>query len=72
VDLPQYVSEPLGRSPLVLVAAQVNFEEIGQDVSHDQARQIQKLVGAEWVLTETDPHDFSWANPFSPRINLIF
>jgi hypothetical protein len=23
-------------------------------------------------IQETDPHDFSWANPFSPRMNLIF
>lgn len=49
LDLPEYDSVPLTRSPLVLVAAQINFEEVGREVTHPQARQLQKAVGGQWT-----------------------
>lgn len=49
MDLPEYVSEHLARSPLVLAAAQINFEEVGREVTHMQARSIQKIVGGAWT-----------------------
>ena len=55
VDLPEYVSVPLGRSPLVLVAAQINFEEIGREVTHAQARSVQKLVSPDWIQLQSAP-----------------
>ncbi len=55
MELPEYVSEPLARSPLVLVAAQVNFEEIGREVTHGQARQFQRLLGAPWSELASAP-----------------
>lgn len=55
MDLPEYQSSPLLRSPLVLVAAQVNFEEVGRGVSHAQARQLQKAVGTHWSTLSAAP-----------------
>lgn len=49
MDLPEYNSVPLARSPLVLVAAQINFEEVGREVTHAQARMLQKAVGPQWT-----------------------
>lgn len=49
MDLPEYDSVPLARSPLVLVAAQINFEEVGREVTHAQARRLQKAVGGRWT-----------------------
>lgn len=49
VDLPRYEGEYLDRSPLVLVAAQINFEEVGREVTHKQARDIQKAVDGHWT-----------------------
>lgn len=43
LSLPPYVSEHLKRSPLVLVAAQINFEDVGNLV-HGQARSLQKAM----------------------------
>jgi uncharacterized protein (TIGR04255 family) len=43
LDLPVYRSEPLKRSPLVLVAAQINFEDVG-DLAHTQGRKFQKDI----------------------------
>lgn len=53
--LPEYVSEPLAYSPLVLVAAQINFEEIGRGVEHGQARQVQRALGADWASLAATP-----------------
>lgn len=55
LDLPEYVSEHLARSPLVLAAAQINFEEVGREVTHGQARALQKAVGAAWTQLMTAP-----------------
>jgi len=44
-----YKSEKFLHNPLKLVAAQVNFEEVGSDVLHKQARQFQKQMGENWV-----------------------
>jgi len=55
LDLPKYESEHLARSPLVLVAAQINFEEIGREVAHAQARAIQKSVGGHWTHLMSTP-----------------
>jgi uncharacterized protein (TIGR04255 family) len=48
LDLPEYVSQHLARSPLVLVAVQINFEQVDREVTHSRARQIQKLAGTRW------------------------
>lgn len=55
MDLPEYVSEHLASSPLVLAAAQINFEEVGREVTHAQARALQKAVGADWTQLMTAP-----------------
>lgn len=55
LDLPEYVSEHLSRSPLRLAAAQINFEEIGREVTHGQARSIQKIVGGTWTQLMAAP-----------------
>ena len=55
LDLPVYESRPLERSPLVLVAAQINFEEVGREVKHAQARQIQKILGKRWSQLQSAP-----------------
>lgn len=49
MDLPKYESVRLRRSPLVLVVAQINFEDTGSDVSHAQAREIQRVMGNDWT-----------------------
>lgn len=49
VDLPRYEGEHLDRSPLVLVAAQINFEEVGREITHKQARDVQKAVQGHWT-----------------------
>lgn len=51
LHLEPYVSEPFKRSPLVLVAAQINYEEIG-DLVHGQARTIQKSLGSFWTALQ--------------------
>ncbi len=53
--LPEYVSRPLAYSPLALVAAQINFEEIGRGVEHKQARSVQKALGTEWASLAATP-----------------
>ena len=56
MELPEYVSTPLERSPLVLVAAQVNFEEVGREVSHSQARAFQRSLGVDrWRSLQSAP-----------------
>ncbi len=55
LDLPEYVNEHLARSPLVLAAAQINFEEVGREVTHGQARAMQKLVGDTWTQLMAAP-----------------
>ncbi len=55
LDLPEYAGERLARSPLLLVAAQINFEEVGRDVTHRQARQVQKAVGSRWTQLMAAP-----------------
>ena len=55
VNLPDYVSKPLARSPLVLVALQINFEEVGREVTHAQARQVQKAAGPMWTQLQSAP-----------------
>lgn len=55
MDLPEYVSHLLARSPLVLVSAQVNYEEVGSEVIHPQARDVQRRLGKEWAQLQTAP-----------------
>jgi uncharacterized protein (TIGR04255 family) len=55
MELSEYESRTLANSPLVLVAAQVNFEDIGRDIDHTQARKIQREVGTEWVQLQPAP-----------------
>ena len=55
VDLPAYVSVHLARSPLVLVAAQINFEEVGKDVTHAQAREVQRALDKSWTRLQAAP-----------------
>lgn len=49
MKLKEYKSEKFLQDPLKLVASQVNFEEIGSEVEHKQARKFQKFMGADWV-----------------------
>lgn len=53
--LPEYVSLKLARSPLVLVAAQINFEEVGKDISHGQAREVQRALDTSWTRLQAAP-----------------
>ncbi len=55
MQLPEYVSQPLTYSPLVLVAAQINFEEVGRGVEHEQARRVQRALGPEWASLAAAP-----------------
>lgn len=55
MDLPEYTSEHLFNSPLVLAAVQINFEEVGREVTHAQARRLQKAVGGDWTQLMTAP-----------------
>ncbi|HEX3731535.1 MAG TPA: TIGR04255 family protein, partial [Mycobacteriales bacterium] len=55
MDLPEYTSKVLARSPLVLVATQINFEDVGGEVTHAQARQMQKVVGPRWSQLQAAP-----------------
>ena len=56
MDLPKYNSVPLTRSPLILVAAQVNFEEVGREVSHAHARAFQRSLGSDrWPALQSAP-----------------
>jgi uncharacterized protein (TIGR04255 family) len=56
VELPEYDSVRLARSPLVLVAAQVNFEEVGREVSHAHARAFQRSLGSDrWPVLQSAP-----------------
>jgi len=55
MDLPSYASTHLSRSPLVLVAAQINFEEVGRDVSHQQARTFQRCLSDPWTRLQAAP-----------------
>lgn len=56
LELPGYISAPLERSPLVLVAAQVNFEEVGREVNHQQARAFQRSLGSDrWRSLQSAP-----------------
>lgn len=49
VNLENYTSRRLNRSALVLVAAQIDFEQVGVEVAHSQARAVQKIMGKEWT-----------------------
>lgn len=56
MDLPKYESVHLQRSPLVLVAAQINFEEVAQEVKHPQARAIQRAMTTKiWTTLQSAP-----------------
>ncbi|WP_188037168.1 TIGR04255 family protein [Actinotalea sp. JY-7885] len=66
MDLPRYESEHLANSPLVLVAAQINFEEIGRGVSHGQARQLQRSLGSAWTHLESAPLRVTTMTPNGP------
>lgn len=55
MDLPEYVSQHLERSPLVLVAAQISFEEVGREVTHEQARRVQRIMGSDWSQLQSAP-----------------
>lgn len=55
MDLPEYVSLKLARSPLVLVAAQINFEEVGKDITHGQARDMQRTLDKSWTKLQAAP-----------------
>lgn len=56
MDLPKYESVHLQRSPLVLVAAQINFEEVARDVSHRQARDVQRAISTDfWRKLQAAP-----------------
>ncbi|SEP54098.1 TIGR04255 family protein [Amycolatopsis saalfeldensis] len=55
LDLPLYESIEFAHSPLVLVAAQINFEEVGEDVQHAQARDMQKSMPPEWTVLQNAP-----------------
>lgn len=56
MNLPEYDSVQLARSPLVLVAAQVNFEEVGREVSHAHARAFQRNLGSDrWPALQSAP-----------------
>lgn len=52
---PDYVSLELARSPLVLVAAQINFEEVGKDITHSQARDVQRALDPSWTRLQAAP-----------------
>jgi uncharacterized protein (TIGR04255 family) len=54
-ELPEYVSLELARSPLVLVAAQINFEEVGKDITHNQARNVQRALDNSWTRLQAAP-----------------
>lgn len=66
MDLPRYESEHLAKSPLVLVAAQINFEEIGRGVTHGQARQVQRSLGPAWTHLESAPLRVTTMTPNGP------
>ena len=55
MELPEYESQSLKNSPLVLVAAQISFEEVGREVTHGQAREFQRLMGIEWTQLQSAP-----------------
>lgn len=55
MELPEYASSKLARSPLVLVAAQINFEEVGKDISHRQAREVQRALDKSWTRLQAAP-----------------
>ncbi len=55
VQLPEYVSQNLVRSPLVLVVAQINFEETGKDITHKQARDVQRALDDTWMRLQSAP-----------------
>lgn len=71
LQLPPYVSQKLERSPLVLVAVQVNFEEVG-DLTHGQARAVQKRLGSSWASLQVAPQmrfTFTPAGPVQENKN---
>ena len=55
MDLPEYTSRALARSPLVLVATQINFEDVGGEVTHAQAREMQNRLGPRWSQLQSAP-----------------
>ena len=55
MDLKDYESRNLTRSPLILVAAQINFEEVAREISHPQARLFQNHIGSEWIQLQATP-----------------
>ena len=66
MQLPEYVSVHLVRSPLQLVATQITFEEVGTEVKHAQARQIQRLVGGDWSTLQSAPQVRTTITPGAP------
>ncbi len=55
VDLPIYVGSRFEHSPLVLVAAQINYEEVATEIKHPQAREVQKALGSRWTALQAAP-----------------
>jgi uncharacterized protein (TIGR04255 family) len=55
MELKEYESRILVRSPLILVAVQINFEEVAREISHAQARAFQREIGSEWVQLQAAP-----------------
>ena len=56
MKLPKYESVRLERSPLVLVAAQINFEEVTTNVQHAQARAFQRAASLDlWSKLQAAP-----------------
>ena len=55
MELPEYQSEWLERSPLLLVAAQINYEEVAREIRHEQARRVQKAMGSDWKQLQSAP-----------------
>jgi len=52
-ELPAYESRRLQRSPLSLVAWQLNCEEVGREITHAQARDVQRVLGDRWTQLQS-------------------
>jgi len=66
VDLPETQSELLTNSPLILVAAQVTYEEVAWEVGHRQARDVQRRLGSDWTQLQSTPLITSNLTPLGP------
>lgn len=66
MELPEYESQTLRRSPLVLVAAQISFEEVGREITHAQARAFQRAMGDVWTQLQSAPLMSATITPAGP------